>query len=138
MKRRILTFFLFLLFFPLIVKANIVCNDGTVSATCGDCHQGCCSRHGGCTNNPGSSGNYGTKKSSGSSSSRSSSSKSNKKKNSNDNSKNNKNGGDNTNGNSDSGSPGKGDEDDSSSIWPGIIIVFIVAWLTSGKKNKRR
>lgn len=39
---------------PLVVKANIVCNDGTISAGCNDCHQGCCSRHGGCTDNPNS------------------------------------------------------------------------------------
>lgn len=31
------------------VKANIICNDGTISSGCADCHQGCCSRHGGCT-----------------------------------------------------------------------------------------
>lgn len=27
---------------------NIICNDGTVSPTCQDCHRGCCSYHGGC------------------------------------------------------------------------------------------
>lgn len=31
------------------VKANIICNDGSVSNTCTDCHKGCCSKHGGCT-----------------------------------------------------------------------------------------
>lgn len=31
------------------VHANIICNDGTISSVCGDCHKGCCSRHGGCT-----------------------------------------------------------------------------------------
>ena len=30
------------------VFANIMCNDGTESPTCSDCHQGCCSWHGGC------------------------------------------------------------------------------------------
>ena len=35
--------------FPTFVYANIICNDGTRSASCQDCHQGCCSRHGGCT-----------------------------------------------------------------------------------------
>ena len=32
-----------------VVNANIICNDGTRSNSCTDCHQGCCSRHGGCT-----------------------------------------------------------------------------------------
>lgn len=36
---------------PLIVSANIVCNDGTTSPTCTDCHSGCCSHHGGCAVN---------------------------------------------------------------------------------------
>ena len=51
MKKRIiiLVIVLFLLF-PIITKANIICNDGTVSSSCQDCHKGCCSRHGGCTN----------------------------------------------------------------------------------------
>ena len=40
------------IFIPMAVKANIVCNDGTVSSSCGECHRGCCSRHGGCTDNP--------------------------------------------------------------------------------------
>ncbi len=31
------------------VKANIICNDGTVSNSCQDCHRGCCSSHGGCS-----------------------------------------------------------------------------------------
>ncbi len=34
-----------------MVKANIMCNDGTVSKSCTDCHSGCCSYHGGCANN---------------------------------------------------------------------------------------
>lgn len=33
-----------------VVYANIMCNDGTESPTCSDCHQGCCSWHGGCAN----------------------------------------------------------------------------------------
>lgn len=41
-----------LLFSPLKVNANITCNDGTISPTCTDCYQGCCSGHGGCTSNP--------------------------------------------------------------------------------------
>jgi len=36
---------------PLNVKANIMCNDGEPSPTCQDCHQGCCSHHGGCKTN---------------------------------------------------------------------------------------
>lgn len=32
------------------VNANIICNDGTESPSCGDCHRGCCSHHGGCSN----------------------------------------------------------------------------------------
>ena len=31
-----------------IVSANIMCNDGSKSPSCSDCHQGCCSHHGGC------------------------------------------------------------------------------------------
>ncbi len=50
MKKYILTFIV-ILFFPLVVKANIVCNDGTTSPSCVDCHQGCCSHHGGCLSN---------------------------------------------------------------------------------------
>lgn len=45
------------IFMPTMVNANIVCNDGTVSPTCTDCHRGCCSRHGGCTDNPNHGGN---------------------------------------------------------------------------------
>lgn len=30
------------------VDANIMCNDGTTSPSCMDCHRGCCSHHGGC------------------------------------------------------------------------------------------
>lgn len=33
---------------PPVLK-NIICNDGTPSPTCKDCHRGCCSHHGGCT-----------------------------------------------------------------------------------------
>ena len=33
---------------PGSVNAKIVCNDGSISKTCEDCHQGCCSHHGGC------------------------------------------------------------------------------------------
>ena len=35
--------------FTTTVNANIICNDGTVSNTCMDCHKGCCSKHDGCT-----------------------------------------------------------------------------------------
>ena len=65
-------------FYPLIVSANIVCNDGTISTGCSDCHRGCCSRHGGCTSNPnsssGSSSNNNSSSSNNSSSGNSSSS----------------------------------------------------------------
>lgn len=47
---RIGIFVLLINFFPTIVNANIICNDGTVSPSCGDCHRGCCSHHGGCSN----------------------------------------------------------------------------------------
>lgn len=39
---------------PVIVNANIICNDGTESRSCLDCHRGCCSGHDGCTDNPNS------------------------------------------------------------------------------------
>lgn len=65
----ILTFIL-----PVIVNANIICNDGTRSPSCSDCHRGCCSHHGGCTNGSSSSSSSSSKttvkKSSGSSSSK--------------------------------------------------------------------
>lgn len=41
--------FFFAVAFPISVSANIVCNDGSISTTCGDCHRGCCSHHGGCS-----------------------------------------------------------------------------------------
>ncbi len=41
-------FLVLFLFLPLVVNANIMCNDGTRSPSCQDCHQGCCSHHGGC------------------------------------------------------------------------------------------
>ena len=28
-----------------------MCNDGTESPTCSNCHRGCCSKHGGCASN---------------------------------------------------------------------------------------
>ena len=46
------------LFNPIVVKANIVCNDGTTSPSCSTCHQGCCSRHGGCSSSSSSSSSY--------------------------------------------------------------------------------
>ncbi len=60
MKRILLIIVACILFFPMIVKANIVCNDGTVSSSCADCHKGCCSRHGGCTDNPNSGSGTGS------------------------------------------------------------------------------
>ena len=47
--------FILMIFFPLVVNANIVCNDGTISPSCADCHRGCCSHHGGCSNSSSSS-----------------------------------------------------------------------------------
>ena len=51
MKKIILVSTILLLIFPTIIKANIICNDGTESPTCSTCHTGCCSGHNGCTNN---------------------------------------------------------------------------------------
>lgn len=33
----------------IFLRGNIVCNDGTISPSCSDCHSGCCSHHGGCS-----------------------------------------------------------------------------------------
>lgn len=52
---RIVEFVLLMMFLPIVVNANIVCNDGTISPSCGDCHKGCCSSHGGCSNSSSSS-----------------------------------------------------------------------------------
>ena len=54
MKKVLLVLNLLVLFLPMTVKANIVCNDGTLSKSCLNCHSGCCSGHGGCTNTPNS------------------------------------------------------------------------------------
>lgn len=48
-KNMLLYILLSFLLFPIIVKANIICNDGTRSPSCSDCHRGCCSHHGGCS-----------------------------------------------------------------------------------------
>ena len=48
---------LLIILLPLNVKANIMCNDGTASPTCQDCHRGCCSHHGGCASRS-SGGSY--------------------------------------------------------------------------------
>ncbi len=62
------------------VKANIICNDGSVSPSCGTCGRGCCSHHGGCssrtTSNTSSSGKSSTASSNYSNSSSSNSSRS--------------------------------------------------------------
>ena len=50
-------FILLLIFVPLTAHATIICNDGTPSPTCGDCHRGCCSRHGGCSSSYSESSN---------------------------------------------------------------------------------
>ena len=52
MKKNIYILLITLFVFLINVKsvyANIMCNDGTESPTCSDCHQGCCSWHGGCS-----------------------------------------------------------------------------------------
>lgn len=54
MVRKVI-FFLILVLIPIFVKANVVCNDGTISPTCNVCSRGCCSHHGGCSS---SSSNY--------------------------------------------------------------------------------
>lgn len=49
MRRVFLLLFCFVIMFSYTnVFANIMCNDGTRSPSCGDCHRGCCSHHGGC------------------------------------------------------------------------------------------
>lgn len=56
--RRVFLIWLVLLMFlvyPKKVLANIICNDGTVSPSCSDCHRGCCSKHGGCSSSSSSS-----------------------------------------------------------------------------------
>lgn len=51
---------LIIISFPIIANANIICNDGTVSKSCNDCHQGCCSKHGGCSSGGSNSGSSGS------------------------------------------------------------------------------
>lgn len=51
MKKIIITAFI-LFIIPITVSANIICNDGTESPTCQNCHTGCCSGHHGCIDNP--------------------------------------------------------------------------------------
>ncbi len=51
----IILFVLTIIFIPNIVSANIICNDGTRSPSCTDCHKGCCSKHGGCSSSSSSS-----------------------------------------------------------------------------------
>ena len=51
MKKLILLSLILLFLIPIIANANIICNDGSESPTCSDCHTGCCSGHNGCTTN---------------------------------------------------------------------------------------
>ncbi len=51
-KKSFIFVFIIFLSIPFYVNANIICNDGTESPTCQDCHRGCCSGHDGCTDNP--------------------------------------------------------------------------------------
>lgn len=46
--KKFLIFIICIFMIPFFVNAGIICNDGH-SSSCSDCHQGCCSRHGGCT-----------------------------------------------------------------------------------------
>ena len=55
MKRSVVLFLVLVGFYPTVVKANIVCNDGTTSPSCSTCHKGCCSKHGGCSSSSSSS-----------------------------------------------------------------------------------
>ena len=48
MKKRMIILTIILFCFCIKVNANIICNDGTESESCTDCHQGCCSGHDGC------------------------------------------------------------------------------------------
>lgn len=48
MRKYLCLIILFILAYTINVSANIMCNDGSESPTCSDCHQGCCSWHGGC------------------------------------------------------------------------------------------
>ncbi len=68
MKRSVVLFFVMLFFYPVVVRANIVCNDGTTSPSCSTCHKGCCSRHGGCSSSSSSSSGHSSTSSSSSSS----------------------------------------------------------------------
>lgn len=52
---KVIEFVILIMLLPIVVNANIVCNDGTISPICGDCHKGCCSSHGGCSNSSSSS-----------------------------------------------------------------------------------
>ena len=52
---KVIEFVILIMLLPIVVNANIVCNDGTISPSCGDCHKGCCSSHGGCPNSSSSS-----------------------------------------------------------------------------------
>lgn len=58
MIKKVFVIIVLFLFLPISVKANIICNDGTESPSCSDCHQGCCSWHGGCRNNSYSNDDY--------------------------------------------------------------------------------
>ena len=51
MKKIVCLIAFIVLLFPFVVKANIMCSDGTESPSCTTCHQGCCSHHGGCASN---------------------------------------------------------------------------------------
>ena len=48
MKKIYFVLISFIILISFNVNAKIMCNDDTPSKTCEDCHQGCCSGHGGC------------------------------------------------------------------------------------------
>ncbi len=49
MKKFVVILLIFLICYIPNVGANVICNDGSVSPSCGTCGRGCCSHHGGCS-----------------------------------------------------------------------------------------
>ena len=48
MKRIIIILIVIIVCICIDGNATIICNDGSESKTCTDCHKGCCSGHNGC------------------------------------------------------------------------------------------
>ena len=61
MKKIMKIILIIFLLSPMVVNANIICNDGSISDSCLDCHRGCCSHHGGCSGKSTSSNKKKTK-----------------------------------------------------------------------------